>query len=538
VARLFLDLLSMHKFLLGGALLATALALPAQSPLSTLFAGGNGLGTGSTIYFDVVLNAPLTFTQFDVNSSSAASTTGTLDVRWCSGSYVGNDTNAAAWTLGGSGPITALGAGLASPCVIAPFSLPPGNYGLAITFTGIGQNYTNGNGNTTPGSGTNQTYTRNELTLLAGASSGGAPGTAICCNPRVFNGNIHYSVGSGGVVATRTSYGTGCIDRFASFYELFGTGTFDLAAATTNSIQMIPSGGGYVVLPGSNQWFTPIAPNLALGDDQVSAAQALPFAFTTAAGLVTNNLYICSNGYVWPTANTNAGCCNGDPALLRTQGERFAVMWQDLDPRTTGSIHFDVDPSGSTVYATWLNVPEYANAGNLCTFQAAFSANGIVEYRWRTGGNVTHSALVGWSPGANNRDPGNRDISATLPFTTAADQTGVALAASARPVVGGNVTLTTSNIPAGAPFGALLLGLTQFNPGIQVPILPTGCVQHNEALSSVLFFPAGTTANSVLGFLNPVANFPGVELQVQSAVYTGSPLALTSNGVALKIGTL
>lgn len=528
----------MLKHFLPGALFATALTLPAQSPLTTIFAGGNGLGTGSTIYFDVVLNAPLTFMQFDCNLSSAVNTAGTIDVRWCANTYVGNDTNAAAWTLGGSGPITAVGAGQPSPAVISPFSLPPGNYGMAITFNGVGQNYTNGNGSNTPGSGSNQTYATNEMTLLAGASAGGAPGTAICCQPRVFNGSIHYSLGSGGVVAARNNYGTGCIDRFATFYELFANGTFDLAAPTTNSILMIPSNGGYVVLPGSNQWFTPTAPNLALGDDQVSAAQALPFAFTTAAGLVTNSLYICSNGYVWPTANTNAGCCNGDPALLRTQGERFAVMWQDLDPRTVGSIHFDLDPSGATAYATWLGVPEYANASNLCTFQAAFSASGTVEYRWRAGSNVTHSVLVGWSPGANNRDPGNRDISATLPFTTQADVAGLALVASARPVVGNNVTMTTSNIPAGAPFGALLLGLTKFDPGIQVPVLPTGCVQHNEALTSVLFFPAGNTATSLLGFLNPVANFPGVELQLQSAVYTGSPLALTSNGVALKIGTL
>lgn len=528
----------MHKLLLGGALLATALALPAQSPLSTLFAGGNGLGTGSTIYFDLVVNAPLTFTQFDVNSSSAVNTAGTLDVRWCVSTYVGNDTNAAAWTFGGSGPVTALGGGLPSPCVITPFTLPPGNYGMAITFTGIGQNYTNGNGNTTPGSGTNQTYSNNELTLLAGASAGGAPGTAICCNPRVFNGNVHYSVGGGGVVATRTTYGTGCVDQFATFYEQFANGTFDLAAPTTNSILMIPSSGGYVVLPGSNAWYTPTTPNLALGDDVVSAAQALPFAFTTASGLVTSDLYISSNGYVWPTASTNAGCCNGDQTLLRTQGERFAVMWQDLDPRTVGSIHFDVDPSGTTAYATWLGVPEYANAGNLCTFQAAFSASGTVEYRWQAGNNVTHTALVGWSPGTNSRNPGNRDISATMPFMTAADQTGLALAASARPVVGNNVTLVTNNIPNGAAFGAILIGLAQFNPGIQIPILPTGCVQHNDALANQLFFPAGTSANSVLGFLNPVANLPGLTVQVQSAVYVGNPLALTSNGLELRIGTL
>ena len=69
--------------------LLAAASLVAQSPLSTVMLGGNGLGAGSTIYFDVVLNAPLTFLQFDVNSSSTSGTVGSLDVRWVPNTYVG-----------------------------------------------------------------------------------------------------------------------------------------------------------------------------------------------------------------------------------------------------------------------------------------------------------------------------------------------------------------------------------------------------------------------------------------------------------------
>ena len=64
----------------GAGLLAAA-SLFAQSPLTTVMAGGNGLGAGSTIYFDVVLNVPLTFLQFDVNSSSTVGTIGSIDTR-------------------------------------------------------------------------------------------------------------------------------------------------------------------------------------------------------------------------------------------------------------------------------------------------------------------------------------------------------------------------------------------------------------------------------------------------------------------------
>ena len=83
----------LKHFTLFGAL---ATAVVAQSPLTTIYTGGNGLGAGSTIYFNVVLNAPLTFTQIDVNSSSVANTAGSITVRWCNNTYVGNDTNAAA----------------------------------------------------------------------------------------------------------------------------------------------------------------------------------------------------------------------------------------------------------------------------------------------------------------------------------------------------------------------------------------------------------------------------------------------------------
>ena len=192
---------------------ALAAAALAQSPLTTTYAAGNGLGAGATIYFDVVVAVPLTFTQFDINSSSAAQTSGSIDVRWCNGSYVGNDTNAAAWTLGGSGPAIAAGNSLPTPVVITPFTLAPGNYGMAITFNTLGMNYTNGNGTAVPGSGTNQTYATGELTLLAGASAGGAVGTAICCQPRVFNGSVYYSVSGSGTVAQRASYGVGCYNK-------------------------------------------------------------------------------------------------------------------------------------------------------------------------------------------------------------------------------------------------------------------------------------------------------------------------------------
>ena len=79
---------------------------------------------------------------------------------------------------------------------------------------------------------------------------------------------------------------------------------------------MMPAGGGYFVSGGSNNFFTPVAPNLGLTDDSVSAAQTMPFTFAFPGGS-TNQLWISSNGYIWLAASTNNGCCAGVVATLR-----------------------------------------------------------------------------------------------------------------------------------------------------------------------------------------------------------------------------
>jgi hypothetical protein len=98
----------------------------------------------------------------------------------------------------------------------------------------------------------------------------------------------------------------------------------------------------------------------------------------------------------------------------------------------------------------------------------------------------------------------------------------------------------TGNIPAGTAFGAVLLGLTRFNPPLDLTGLGMpGCFQYCDSLSTSLFVPTGTT-NSVP--FN-VPNFPGVTLQAQSVVFAPAagltPLgAISSNALELFLGTL
>jgi hypothetical protein len=93
----------------------------------------NNLGTGT-----------LTFDSYEVNIDG----TPTIEIyqTTTATTHIGNETNAAAWTLIGSATVTSLGADVPTPVVIPGFTLAPGeSRGIYVTGTGAGAfNYTNG----------------------------------------------------------------------------------------------------------------------------------------------------------------------------------------------------------------------------------------------------------------------------------------------------------------------------------------------------------------------------------------------------------
>ncbi len=354
-------------------------------------------------------------------------------------------------------------------------------------------------------------------------------------------------------LARRTPYGQGCYHRPLSFYENFAAGTFDLGSATggTTGFTLTPVGnGGYVALPGVTGWYTPTSGDLGLLDDSVSPPQALPFTFPYTGG-TTTALEIGSNGSIWMQTGgtTDPGA---DPAALLAQGARFVPLWTDhnpaaLDPTTNlpyGSIHFDVDPSNQTVYVTWLGVPLWEGTQTntyLSTFQVAFHQSGQVEYRYRGCNPALYQALVGWSPGGNVSDPGSRDISATLPFSTGDGNLPLTLNVPQRPVLGTTVNLTTTNVPNGTLVGGQVMSFTQYNPGLPLTALGAdGCFQYVGADVSHLLLPSGPTV--VFSFALP--NNPalsGLVAYTQTATFSAGFNALGvifSNGLRLELGTL
>ncbi|MEO6597972.1 MAG: hypothetical protein ABIP94_24780 [Planctomycetota bacterium] len=526
-----------------------AVPLLAQSPLTTIYTGGVSLAAPATVYFDLVLNAPLTFTQIDVNSTATAGVTGTIEVRWVSNTYVGNDTNAAAWTLGGSGPATAAGPNQPTVCVLTPFSLPPGNYGFAVTQIGLGPNYITGNGTVAPGSGTNQTFSVAEMTMLCGASAGGPPGTAICCQPRVFNGSLYFFVSGSGTVATRTPYGTGCYRRMASYYEFFSTSAaFDLS---NSGISMVPSGSDYVVLPGITTWVAPTAAatTLALTDDsQVAVTLASPFPH---AGGTTTSLMVCSNGFVSVATGNGTTFTPAVATMLNAQQTGW-WNWHDYNPTLAGGGQVKYEQVGNVSYITWDGVWDFSGttAANANTFQFQFDrTSGAVHLLFQTMSALGNARLVGYSPGGPSLDPGNVDLSVVLPNAitlSSADLNPLTLTASARPLIGTTINLVTAN-QIGTNVGVNFLSLGQIPaPGFDLGVIGApGCpalIDLNQSLGNVisnLGLP-GTSLSVVI----PIPNQNGL---IGAQVFTQSVWlaatanafgALTSNGITLVLGNL
>jgi hypothetical protein len=522
---------------------AFAAAAIAQSPLTTNYIGGTSLAAGATVYFDLAVAVPVIVGQIDVNSVSAATTAGTLEIRYCSGTYVGNDVNPSAWTLAASGPVVAAGPGLPTVCTLTPFALPPGNYGVAITHIGIAPNYGIGNG-------TNQTYTTAEMTMQCGGTATGAVGTAICCTPRVFNGSIYYTVGGGGgTVAQRTSYGAGCYTRAASVYENFATSAaFDLA---NSGITFLFTGAGYTLLPGITAYVPPSATATALtltDDSETAVTLSAPFVYP---GATTSSLTVCSNGFV--SVATGNGTAYTPAAATHLAAAQTAWRnWHDYNPAAAGGGQIKFEEANGVAYITWDGVYDYGgtSTANANTFQFQFElATGNVHLVFQTISALGNGRLVGYSPGGPSIDLGNTDLSAVLPTTIsigAVDQQPLSLTTSARPLIGTTFNLVTGNA-TGSNLGVNFLSFGQIPaPGLDLGILGApGCA----ALVDV-----GTAVGNLIGNIG----LPGVSLSVAfplpnstailgQRVYSQSLWldatqnafgALTSNGIDLLIGNV
>lgn len=537
----------MLRIHVAGPLFVAALALPAQSPLTTTFAANVSGTAGGAIYFDITVLVPqIAITRVDLHGAAASGTLDILTITGVPGTRAGNQTNLAAWDgpLSLGNPVTTAGFGVPAPCVLtAPLVLPAGTYGMAFRANGFGLAYSYG-------TGSNQSYTNAELAMQCGEASNVAFMAPLFA-PRVVNCSIHYTVGGNGVLATRWPYGSGCVRRDASFYEHFPTTpSIDLS---NSAFRMLNTGTSYVVQPSGSAFVPPsgAAINLDLDDDAtatVNLAAAMPYPGGTATQLT-----VCSNGFV--STGDNGADYRPSPAAFLAWPHTVWSVWRDFAPElnnpATGAIWFEQQAGVARV--TWNAVVGYAGTtrGTVpSTFQFQFDlATGNVDFVFLGLDTVSVNGfaggegwVVGYSPGGPSSDPGSVDLTAAIPAAivlAANDVRPLALAASARPVAGTTIDLVTNNIGPTAPFGAVLLSLLQIQPGASLQNLgmPT-CFRYQGGEVTLLFLPGGLPVHA-MPLLVP--NVIGVHIYGQSFVYDPAagltPLgAIASNGIDLRIG--
>jgi hypothetical protein len=184
--------------LLLGILLLTPL-VGAQS-LTTLYNQNNGGSQGGNVYFQVVVTSPtgIVVTAMDTNCRNQTSPTYTLDVYITDRTYQGKEASRPEWTQVSTGQGKSAAANMPARVDLDDFFLAPGSYGMALTHS-LGHGYTNG-------TGSNQKYTNQDLTLNLGTATN-IPFTGNVFGPRIWNGTIHYQATG---LAGYGIYGTGC----------------------------------------------------------------------------------------------------------------------------------------------------------------------------------------------------------------------------------------------------------------------------------------------------------------------------------------
>ena len=166
----------------------------------TTTAGGNANASGGMVWFDVTNNFSSDMGIVGMSANIGGPTMINIYIK--DGSYVGFNTNPAAWTLvytadATTGPFSGPfpGNGTLTPFV-TDFAIPAGTSGIALHMISTNSNYTNGNG-------ANQFYTDGNLDISLGYTANAAWANGF--TPRVWNGSITYGTLENTTEAVQTS---------------------------------------------------------------------------------------------------------------------------------------------------------------------------------------------------------------------------------------------------------------------------------------------------------------------------------------------
>ncbi|MFN6193334.1 MAG: hypothetical protein ACK5BN_05880 [Planctomycetota bacterium] len=562
--------------------LAFGAALAAQSPLNVYPAapvGYFGWNTPPPIHsnmFDLTVTNQVTLQAINTPLLSPIGQQGTFEV-WLTNpgitTYVGNELNAANWTLASSGRIVGKGT-TGSLVTLADLScqqtpaggglvLNPGSYGVLLRYVGV-----------TPllvAVGTPQTIGNADLSVSGGIVqynpwiAPAAPQTGAGFSAWAWRGQIFYAPGAvPHACAVTSTYGTGCYTVNGSAYQEWTDNATPSAAAaasaalTGRSLKFLPSGSGYLMLPGNATGYiapTPAATVVTLADDtENTVTLGAPFNYP---GGSTSTLFVHANGYVSVGSNnTLPGGFNDIPEIpqMLNAPETAWWSWHDYNPAEAGSGQVKFEQIGSVACITWDGVESYpTTAVNPSTLQFQFDlASGEVTIVWVTieaqGGTgflQGSDHIIGFSPGGAAPTTGQFNITTlTTQVLTVPERFPLGLGTTSKPLLGTTVSLDTTS-PPNIGLGVNFLSTVQIPaPGLDLAILGApGCLALADvgaglgnAISN-LGLP-GVTLQSSLALPNNPA-LAGVRIYSQSAWLDAAANALgvvTSNAVELVLG--
>ncbi|MCA8954242.1 MAG: hypothetical protein KDE27_32335, partial [Planctomycetes bacterium] len=341
--------------------------------------------------------------------------------------------------------------------------------------------------------------------------------------------------------AHEVALGGGCPAALSgSWFELFREYAFDLGHT---SWRFVPAGNDrFVVGPGAGfDTSYSSADIVAMGDDTIATGSLAAIGGFSYLGTSLPTVDVCSNGFIWMGSNpsTDSSCTAAEFATL---GPRIAPCWSDWNINQGGTYYWTATPA--FCMATWENVHAWNGSVNN-TFQCKFYPSGEIEFSYlEVINNAFYNvglALVGLSAGGNSGAPVPADIAAAnglvdlTPFTGTVNP--VAHSATT-PTMGGNYTVTTANLPAGALLGFHAFGFQATRQELTNLGAP-GCVQYVDPVGTVLHSIA-TSASFADTIALPSGNWlAGVKLLSQGAVHVPGINALglvTSNAVVATIG--
>ncbi|MEM6261856.1 MAG: T9SS type A sorting domain-containing protein [Bacteroidota bacterium] len=358
--------------------------------LTTTFAAGNGQDGNM---FDITaVSGIVQVDSFDVHINGTGSNTVEVYYVTGGGSYVGNETNAAAWTLLGSATVTGAGTGNPTRVPVGGLTISPGQtFGLYVTSTTGGFAYTNGGAPIT-------TIANNDISLDLGVGKSYPFGLTF--SPRIWNGIVHYSrpgcpspfttvnavvsatppLSLGPDVTTCGAVPLTATPGPYSYAWNTGDTTQAITATTTGTYSVVVTDPAGCTNTDTINVFTNPKPPLSLGADTTSCGSVLLDAgnpgFTTSwsnGPQTQTNLITQSGSYSVIVQNPVTGCDNTDTInvtinpqppvdlgpdrtacdeeVLTLNNPNDAVIWsngdttQSITVNTSGAVFVDVTNS-------------------------------------------------------------------------------------------------------------------------------------------------------------------------------------------------